>query len=110
MNKLHVNKFSKDKYKVLQTPSEIIAAKRKKIIYNLHKQSNSAYSDFSPQYSGSNISIQEKGNVHNLPISIWRTYFIANQWLNFQKQRKISVIIQLVAVLCTFQVNLQVLK
>ncbi|XP_029041159.2 meckelin isoform X1 [Osmia bicornis bicornis] len=115
VNKLHVNKFSKDKYKVLQTPSEIIAAKRKKIIHQLHKQSNSAYidkssivdkykTDFSPQYSGSNISVQEKGNFHNLPISIWRTYFIANQWLNLQTQRKISVIIQIVAVLCTFQV------
>ncbi|XP_076396266.1 meckelin isoform X2 [Megachile rotundata] len=116
VNKLHANKILKSKYKVLQTPSELITAKRKKLIHQLHKESNFYYfdkspitdtnkTDFSSQYSGSSISIQEKNsNFHSFPISIWRTYFIANQWLKLQTKRKISVIIQLVAVLCTYQV------
>lgn len=100
--------------------SEIITAKRKKILYKLKKYENSK--NFNKSFSVdkqktensiSKISTQiinKDSNFDNLPISIWRTYFIANKWLNLQTKRKINIMIQLLAVLCIFQVNLSFIK
>lgn len=104
--------------------SEIITAKRNKILYKLKKYENpknfhksfsvdKQKTDISTENSISKISTQimnKDSNFDNLPISIWRTYFIANKWLNLQTKRKINIMIQLLAVLCIFQVNLSFIK
>ncbi|XP_026296669.1 meckelin [Apis mellifera] len=112
INEFYINKFSKNKH--FQMTSEIITAKRKKILYKLKKYENSK--NFNKSFSVdkqktensiSKISTQiinKDSNFDNLPISIWRTYFIANKWLNLQTKRKINIMIQLLAVLCIFQI------
>lgn len=118
LHKQHTRKLSKDAYKSPRISSKII--KQKKILQELNKQNDSECSlvfsgnnkcnnNLSSSYLELKDSIQEiniNSSLNNLPISIWRTYFIANQWLKLQTERKISVIVQLLAVLCIFQVNL----
>lgn len=40
------------------------------------------------------------------PVSIWRTYFIANEWNEIQTKRKINVVLHLVLVGFTLEVKL----
>ncbi|XP_031367757.1 meckelin [Apis dorsata] len=68
---------------------------------------NNQFDKQKTENSISKISTQimnKDSNFDNLPISIWRTYFIANKWLNLQTKRKINIMIQLLAVLCIFQI------
>lgn len=46
----------------------------------------------------------EKTYVEQYPISIWRTIFVANEWLNIQTKRKINVTIQIIFTLSLLQV------
>lgn len=124
LSKLHSKKILKDQYKSLQTSSEIITAKRKKMLHESDKRNSpkcfsKSFSDnkyeanCSAVYSISNSSVQEINEDYNFnksPVSIWRTYFIANQWLKLQTERKTNVMIQLFAVLGIFQVNLNCIK
>ncbi|XP_061931149.1 meckelin isoform X3 [Apis cerana] len=112
INEFYINKFSKNKH--FHMTSEIITAKRKKILYKLKKYENPK--NFNKSFSVdkqktensiSKISTQimnKDNNFDNVPISIWRTYFIAHKWLNLQTKRKINIMIQLLAVLCIFQI------
>ncbi|XP_053976355.1 meckelin isoform X1 [Hylaeus volcanicus] len=95
--KLHTNKLSENKYESLQTISEIITTKQEETA----DQSNVNHST---AYTVSKSSPQKIIKHNNLSVSIWRTYFIANQWLKLQTKRKINMIVQLVAVLCIFQI------
>ena len=118
INEFYIDKLSRSKFKHFQMSSEIITAKRKKIACELNKHDNSK--DFNKYLinkqktnipttnSVSKISAQiinKNSNFDNTPISIWRTCFIASQWLNLQTKRKINIKIQLLAVTCIFQVN-----
>lgn len=121
INEFYIDKLSKSKFKHFQMSSETITAKRKKIAYELNKhnssknfnkylnkQINKEKTNISITNSVSKISgqiINKNGNFDNAPISIWRTCFVASQWLNLQTKRKINIKIQLLAVLCIFQVN-----
>lgn len=121
LSKLHTKKFLKDQYKSLQTSSEIITAKRKKTLHESDKRNSPRCllksfkydANCSAVYSLSNSSVQEINEDYNFnksPVSIWRTYFIANQWLKLQTERKTNVMIQLFAVLGIYQVNLNCIK
>ncbi|XP_076670148.1 meckelin isoform X2 [Andrena cerasifolii] len=115
LSKLHTKNFLKDQYKSLQTSSEIITAKRKKMLHESDKRNSPKCfsksvkyeANCSAVYSLSNNSVQEINEDYNFnksPVSIWRTYFIANQWLKLQAERKTNVMIQLFAALGIFQI------
>ncbi|XP_071879142.1 meckelin isoform X1 [Bombus fervidus] len=118
INEFHNDKLSRNKLKHLQMSSETITAKRKKILYKLNKDNNfkTFNKSFPVNKHKTNISItnsiakssdqiiHKSSNFNNSSISIWRTYFIASQWLNLQTERKINIKIQLLVVLCIFQV------
>jgi Meckelin (Transmembrane protein 67). len=44
-------------------------------------------------------------NNSEQPISIWRTYFVANEWNEIQTTRKISLFFQLVLTVFVLKVN-----
>ncbi|XP_076243848.1 meckelin [Calliopsis andreniformis] len=116
MHKLHTHEFRKNMYKSLQMSSKAIINNQKKKIYEANKQNDSenvpVFSEdnkykVSPSHTERKNSLQEidkDNSVNNLPVSIWRTYFIANQWLKLQTKRKVSVKVQLLAVSCIFQI------
>ncbi|CAK9813687.1 TMEM67 [Anthophora plagiata] len=118
ISELNVDELSTNRCKLSETSSEIATAKRKKSPYKLNKYHNSNYSDksFAPSKYKTNISSVESvsklssqlGNENsdftNLSVSIWRTYFVANEWLNLQTKRKINVTVQLLCVVCTYQI------
>lgn len=68
-------------------PSEIIAAKRKKAIHKISKDKNH----------------------HSNPVSIWRSYYIANEWLRLEMNRKTNIIVQMVCTVIAIEVNLKYL-
>ncbi|XP_076632800.1 meckelin [Colletes latitarsis] len=94
--KLQANKLSDNKYKFSETTSEILITESDKREDNC----SAAYSIL----KNSAQEINRYNNFHRLPVSIWRTYFVANQWLELQTKRKINVMVQLVAVLCIFKI------
>ncbi|XP_076648353.1 meckelin [Halictus rubicundus] len=111
LHKSHRNKFSKHKNKSLYTKTEIKTTKQKQRINEPADCSSSTYNEdevnFSAVYSVSEGSMQaayEQNNFHNSSVSIWRTYYIINHWLNLQTMRKINVMVQLLAVLSIFQI------
>ncbi|CAD1470272.1 unnamed protein product, partial [Heterotrigona itama] len=117
INEFYIDKLSRSKFKQFQMSSEIITAKRKKIACELNKYNNSKnFNKYLNNKEKTNISttnsiskmsaqiINKNSKFDNAPISIWRTCFIASQWLNLQTKRKINIKIQLLAVLCIFQI------
>ncbi|KYN15470.1 Meckelin [Trachymyrmex cornetzi] len=46
----------------------------------------------------------ERSYVHDFPISVWRTYFIANEWCKLQTRRRINVALQSIYTLCFLQI------
>jgi len=44
-------------------------------------------------------------NNSEQPVSIWRTYFVANEWNEIQTTRKISLFFQLVLTVFVLKVN-----
>ncbi|XP_076290323.1 meckelin isoform X2 [Lasioglossum baleicum] len=101
---LHKNKF-------LSTRTEIKTTKQKEIINKPGEHSGVSYNlgdiNFSAVHSVSEGSMQEaneQNHFHNSSVSIWRTYYIINHWLNLQTIRKTNVTVQLLAVLSIFQI------
>lgn len=117
LRKLYSNRFPKNERSAKIT-SDIIASKRKK---KLHKTVRSAspdetskssssneYTNFSSICSITKSPLDESSDhsyVHNSSISIWRTYFIANEWCKLQTKRKINVVLQSIYTLCILQVS-----
>ncbi|KYQ46698.1 Meckelin [Trachymyrmex zeteki] len=56
-----------------------------------------------PKYDSPRTSLQ-KFYVHDFPISVWRTYFIANEWCKLQTRRRINVALQSIYTLCFLQI------
>ncbi|EFN60273.1 Meckelin, partial [Camponotus floridanus] len=46
----------------------------------------------------------EHNYTHNFPISVWRTYFVANEWCKLQTRRKINVALQSIYTLCILKI------
>ncbi|XP_076222752.1 meckelin isoform X2 [Nomia melanderi] len=111
LHKLHTNKYSKHKQKPFPILKDLTTSKQKKSLNTLDKYTNNTFNkdggNFPAVYSLSEDSIEEvneQNNLHDLSISIWRTYYIANCWLNLQTIRKINIIVQLFIVLSVFQI------
>ncbi|XP_068942742.1 meckelin [Petaurus breviceps papuanus] len=51
-------------------------------------------------------AVEGEGNLQNaaVPVSIWRTYFVANQWNEIQTVRKINPLLQMLTVLFVLEV------
>ena len=46
----------------------------------------------------------EPEKVQQLPVSIWRTYFVANEWYKIQTKRRINVALQIIFTLFMLEV------
>ncbi|CAL7951021.1 unnamed protein product [Xylocopa violacea] len=117
INELYIDELSKNTDKHFQMSSESITAMRKRISYKLNKYNNlKCFNKFSAvrkdkthasavnSISEISTKIMDGYGFNVLPISIWRTYYIINQWLKLQTIRKTNIIVQLVGVLCIFQI------
>lgn len=118
LRKLYSNKFPRLE-RSSKITSDIIASKRKKKLRKTVRNaspdetSRSSSSDrYTPNFSAicsiarSPLEGSDVHNyVHNSQISIWRTYFIANEWCKLQTKRKINVVLQSIYTLCILQVS-----
>jgi hypothetical protein len=54
-----------------------------------------------------NLDIEDDstGNLQHLPVSIWRTYFIANEWFKIQTKRRINIALQIIFTLFMLEVE-----
>lgn len=120
LRKSYSNRFPRGDDKSSRISSDIIASKRKKRSRRMNSNAtlseisrSSAIdrytSDFSSVCSLSRSPLQETVEhsyyAHSSPISVWRTYFIANEWYKLQTKRKINVALQSVYTLCILQVR-----
>ncbi|KAL7291306.1 hypothetical protein TKK_0014909 [Trichogramma kaykai] len=44
------------------------------------------------------------GRVQQLPVSIWRTYFVANEWFKIQTKRRINIALQIIFTLFMLEI------
>lgn len=119
LRKFYSNRFSRSNDKPLRVSSDIIANKRKKrsnktnkIISPNETTKCSAINNYSQDVSSDSSlprsplqEITVDSYIHNSPISIWRTYLIANEWCKLQTRRKINVALQSIYTLCILQVS-----
>lgn len=114
LRKLYSNRFPRGEDK---SSSDVIASKRKRRSRKTNgdasqseickSSSTDKYApDFSSVCSLSRSPLQEAAE-HNYvaPISIWRTYFVANEWCKLQTRRRINVAWQSICTLCILQVR-----
>lgn len=113
LRKLYSNRFS-DENRSSRITSDMIASKRKKRSHRTSRNASPSeafkssfdkyeMSKFSSVYSLARSPLQET-TMHNFPISIWRTYFVANEWCKLQTRRRINVALQSIYTLCILQV------
>lgn len=117
LRKLYSNRFPKDENKSSRITSDVIASKRRR---RSHRNTNRNTSpsemsksssiektpDFSSVCSIARSSLQERTERGNdFPISVWRTYFIANEWCKLQTRRRINITLQSIYTLCVLQVS-----
>lgn len=84
----------------------IVATKRKKSEPSLRR------TEFSDSRENLSIIYKPREQVDNviqyqaneLPVSIWRTYFVAKEWLELQTTRKISMLAQIIFILFALEV------
>lgn len=118
LRKLYSNRFPKGEGKSLRVTSDVIASKRKRLHRTKGNASPSELSrsssiekytpDFSSVCSIAKSPLQEtteRSYTHNSPISIWRTYFIADEWCKLQTRRRINVALQSIYTLFVLQVS-----
>ncbi|XP_020283819.1 meckelin isoform X2 [Pseudomyrmex gracilis] len=114
LRKLYSNRFS-DENKSSRITSDVIASKRKKRLHRTNRNaspseaSKSSFDKYVPKFSSvyslARSPLQETSErVHNFPISIWRTYFVANEWCKLQTRRRINVALQSIYTLCILQI------
>ncbi|XP_012536805.1 meckelin [Monomorium pharaonis] len=117
LRKLYSNRFPKGESKSLRITSDIIASKRKrKTQKNTNKNTSpsevsksSSIEKYSPNFSSvcsiARSPLQETTERgYNFPISVWRTYFIANEWCKLQTRRRINIALQSIYTLCVLQI------
>ncbi|KYQ51342.1 Meckelin, partial [Trachymyrmex zeteki] len=116
LQKLYSNRFPKGKGKSSRITSDIIASKRRRRLHRTNKNTSpneisksSSIEKYTPDFSSicSIVPLQEtteRSYVHDFPISVWRTYFIANEWCKLQTRRRINVALQSIYTLCFLQV------
>lgn len=117
LRKLYSNRFPKGEGKSSRITSEIIASKRRRSHRTNRNTSpelsrSSSIEKYTPDFSSvcsiARSPLQEateRGYTHNFPISIWRTYFIADEWCKLQTRRRINVALQSIYTLCILQVS-----
>ncbi|XP_015600107.2 meckelin [Cephus cinctus] len=99
---------------LMSTPSGLIPSRKNKISlksnaddvasgHSSQFSSEKSNEDFT-EYSDMNITLGGRDNEQLSTISIWRTYFVANEWLRIQTRRKISMIVQSVFTLFLLEV------
>ncbi|XP_012263397.3 meckelin [Athalia rosae] len=119
LKKLYAKRFPDENPNPLKTPSDIISARRKRtprkssIIGTPSRQSKCStpsklsVSNFLEESFIENPSIKGPvilNNRQKIPVSIWRTYFIANEWFRIQTMRKVNVVVQGIATLFILEV------
>ncbi|KAL0110854.1 hypothetical protein PUN28_014061 [Cardiocondyla obscurior] len=118
LKKLYSNRFPKSEDKSSKITSDIIASKRRRRFHRtnrnaspseLSKSSSTEKNtpDFSSVCSIARSPLQEateRSYTHDFPISIWRTYFIANEWCKLQTRRRINTALQSIYTLCILQI------
>lgn len=118
LRKLYANRFPRSDGASTRISSDIIASKRKRRLRKTDGNASpreisksSATDKYAPDFSSacslSRSPLQEAAEhnyTHNLPISIWRTYFVANEWCKLQTKRRINVALQSIYTLCVLQV------
>lgn len=118
LRKLYANRFPRSDVKSTKISSDIIASKRKRRLRRTNGNASpseisksSATDKYAPDFSSicslSKSPLQEateQNYIHNGTISVWRTYFVANEWCKLQTKRRINVALQSVYTLCVLQV------
>ncbi|KAK2576307.1 hypothetical protein KPH14_005671 [Odynerus spinipes] len=109
--KLYANILTDDNVENSRTPSEIIAAKRKRKSRKTRGENTpnqisvpTESEELQVTYSIPNTLMQIKDSAQNLSVSIWRTYFVANEWLKLQTKRRINILLQIVGTLIILEV------
>ncbi|XP_066601056.1 meckelin [Prorops nasuta] len=103
LKKSYAKRFDKKEYKLSVAPSEIIAAKRK----HLPKKQSLKDKKLPPIRSITDPSIDDSDankNNQNSSVTIWRTYFMANEWLKLQTVRRVNIILHSIYVLFLLEV------
>lgn len=118
LRKLYANRFPRGEGKPSRITSDLIASKRKRRSRKTdrnpspsERSKSSSIEKYTPDFSSvcslARSPLQETNEhsyVHNFPISVWRTYFVANEWCKLQTRRKINVALQSIYTLCILQV------
>lgn len=119
LKKSYLRRFPlNDSSNCVQTPSEIIGARRnqktpskssqastpsRQSISRVVEQTEQQFSS----YIDENFTIDDQDFTQNWMVSIWRTYFIANQWLKIKTQRNVSIVFQMIGTLSILEVTLK---
>ncbi|XP_018368843.1 PREDICTED: meckelin [Trachymyrmex cornetzi] len=118
LQKLYSNRFPKGEGKSLRVTSDVIASKRRRRSHKTNRNTSpsemsksSSIEKYTPDFSSicsiARSPLQEtteRSYVHDFPISVWRTYFIANEWCKLQTRRRINVALQSIYTLCFLQI------
>lgn len=124
LRKLYSNRFPNGEGKSSRITSDIIASKRKRRSHRTDKNTSpsevsksSSIDKYTPDFSSVCSIVRsplqeatERSYVHDFPISVWRTYFIANEWCKLQTRRRINVAMQAIYTLCILQVSCDMKK
>lgn len=119
---MYANRFPADKtlQSPSKTPSGIISARRNKTPLksdgaitpgqrSRHSIASGMTDSNIPEQSGSESfpvgDIADRSNRQILPVSIWRTYFIANEWFKIQTMRKVNILVQGIVTLFILEVG-----
>ncbi|XP_011696383.1 PREDICTED: meckelin [Wasmannia auropunctata] len=119
LRKSYSNRFPKGESKSSRITSDVIASKRRRRLQRTtnrnaspsemsRSSSTEKYTpDFSSVCSIARSPLQEateRGHAHDFPISVWRTYYIANEWYKLLTRRRINVALQSIYTLCLLQI------
>ncbi|XP_029155509.1 meckelin [Nylanderia fulva] len=118
LRKLYSNRFPRGEGKSSKITSDIIASKRRRRSRKTDRNASpsetsksSSIEKYTPDYSSvcslarsPSREMNEHSYVHNFPISVWRTYFVANEWCKLQTRRKINAALQSIYTLCILQI------
>lgn len=121
LRKLYSNRFPKGESKSSRVTSDLIASKRRRRSHTTSKNTSfselsksSSIEKYTPDFSSAcSIArsplqeITERSYTHDFPISVWRTYFIANEWCKLQTRRRINIALQSIYTLCILQVSVE---
>ncbi|XP_023287645.1 meckelin [Orussus abietinus] len=119
LRKLYTNRFTPDTmHRPLKKSSEILAAKRSKTPSKSSRENSPRRSailltrakheeDLLTNSSATNSSVgtpDDHDQSQNVPVSIWRTYFVAKAWLEIQTKRRVNMYVQGILTLILLEV------